>query len=241
MDIDFSEITACGGNCSGCAYFKSKECEGCNKNGGKCVKMWENSCKICECCREHKVLFCGLCGEFPCDWLKNTLTWEKDAIERLGECGEEYRRRSAEFNSALTSLWRAIGTHGVMTLSTCSENRVTSRSMSVVVIDGRFYCQTDENYLKCRQLSDNPNAALCYKNFSVEGICRIIGKPTEFDFFIKAIKKYYRLAAERYSVLKTECVLEITPTLVYSWNYALDKPYMQYWDFKNMLYRKEMK
>ena len=34
------------------------------------------------------------------------------------------------------NLWEQIGTHGIMILSTCSDNRVTSRAMSVVVING---------------------------------------------------------------------------------------------------------
>lgn len=138
-------------------------------------------------------------------------------------------------------LWKKIGTHGVMVLSTCAGNRVTSRPMSMVVLDGKFYCQTDENYLKCQQIRCNSHAAICHKNFSIEGICRIIGRPLEQDFFIKTMKKYFPLAAMRWSALPTECVLEIVPTLIYLWDYELTKPYMEYWDFQNMVYRKEWK
>ena len=35
---------------------------------------------------------------------------------------------------SIYSLWNKLGSHGVMVLSTCAENRVTSRAMSVVVI-----------------------------------------------------------------------------------------------------------
>ena len=41
---------------------------------------------------------------------------------------------SMDFSEKLPALWKKIGTHGVMVLSTCSENRVTSRPVSVVVI-----------------------------------------------------------------------------------------------------------
>lgn len=145
------------------------------------------------------------------------------------------------FSEKLPELWDRIGTHGVMTLSTCAEKRVTSRPMSVAVIGGKFYCQTDENYLKCRQLRQNPNAALCFNNFSVEGKCRMIGRPYEHEFFIEAMKKYFGSAVERWSSLPTECVLEITPSLIYSWDYENSKPYMEYWDFDNLSYRKEWK
>ena len=128
-----------------------------------------------------------------------------------------------------------------MVLSTCADGRVTSRPVSVVVIDGKFYCQTDENYLKYRQIIQNENAALCVKNFSVEGKCRSIGKPADNDFFISAMRKYFANAAERWSYLPSEQVLEITPRLVYSWDYENDMPYMEYRDFENLTYRKEYK
>lgn len=147
-----------------------------------------------------------------------------------------------EFLQTLPALWKKIGSHGVMVLSTCAENRVTSRPVSAVVIDGKFYCQTDENYLKCKQLSENENAALSVKNFSIEGKCKSIGKPTDNDFFITELKKYYPSAYDRWSALDRECVLEFTPTLIYSWSYdKLARPYMEYWDFENMTYRKEYK
>lgn len=79
------------------------------------------------------------------------------------------------FDEKLPALWKKIGTQGIMTLSTCSENRVTSRPMSMVVIDGRFYCQTDRTYLKYKQILENPNVAVCHKNFSIEGTCQCIG------------------------------------------------------------------
>lgn len=152
-----------------------------------------------------------------------------------------HQKQQADFPEQLTRLWDKIGTHGIMTLSTCADNRVTSRSMSMVVIDGRFYCQTDETYLKCRQISENPRVALCFQNLSVEGVCGIIGKPCEHPVFIGALKTYFPSAYTRWSALPTECVLEITPTLIYSWEYEDDKPFMEYWDFQNRTYRKEPK
>lgn len=128
------------------------------------MELWENGCKIYECCKKHDVAFCGLCKQFPCEWLKQTLTWDKDGIKHLYKLKTEYQERSAEFSLYLPALWKKIGTHGIMTLSTCSEKRVTSRPMSMIVIDGRFYCQTDQTYLKYRQILKNPNVAICHKN-----------------------------------------------------------------------------
>ncbi|MBQ8979087.1 MAG: pyridoxamine 5'-phosphate oxidase family protein, partial [Oscillospiraceae bacterium] len=89
----------------------------------------------------------------------------------------------------LDRLWNSIGERAVMVLSTCAENKVTSRSMSIVVYGGQFYCQTNRDYLKCRQIAVNQNAALCFGNYSIEGRCRIIGKPYDIPEFISAMEK----------------------------------------------------
>lgn len=60
-------------------------------------------------------------------------------------------------------------------------------------------------------------------------------------FFANAYKKHFGGSYKAYSALPTERLLEITPTLIYSWNYKLTKPYMEYWDFRNEIYRKEYK
>lgn len=147
------------------------------------------------------------------------------------------------FEESLTKLWKKIGNHGVMVLSTCTENRVTSRPISVVVIDGKFYCQTGADYLKFKQITQNNNVALSMKNFSIEGTCRDLGKPLDSanSAFANAYKKHFLLAYKSYSNIESERLLEITPTLIYSWSYELTKPYMEYWDFENQTYRKEYK
>lgn len=92
MGTDFSKITPCGGDCSGCGHFTAGECKGCLSNGGICVSMWEKGCEIFKCCEKHGVKFCGLCGEFPCEWIENKLgEWDKDGIEKQKRLAEEYR------------------------------------------------------------------------------------------------------------------------------------------------------
>ncbi|MBQ5311912.1 MAG: pyridoxamine 5'-phosphate oxidase family protein [Oscillospiraceae bacterium] len=126
--------------------------------------------------------------------------------------------------------------HGVMVLSTCAEGRVTSRAMSVVAIDGRFYCQTNRNYLKCRQIAANPNVSLCFGRYTIEGICSIKGHPKEDARFMDALRRVYPDAAERWSDLPEECVLEITPRLVRSWIYEDGVPYIEEWDMDERTY-----
>lgn len=136
-------------------------------------------------------------------------------------------------------LWDEIGRGGVMVLSTCAENKVTSRAMSVVVINGKFYCQTNKDYLKCRQIAENTNVALSYRNYSVEGVCRNIGSPYEVKRFITAMEQIFPDAVKRWSKLPEECVLEITPVLIRSWVYENNVPFIEEWDIENGTYRKD--
>lgn len=141
--------------------------------------------------------------------------------------------------SDFSRLWKDIGDGRIMVLATCAGDRVTSRSMSVVVYGGKFYCQTNREYLKCRQIAENPNAALCFGNYSAEGKCRIIGKPYDIPEFMSAMEKAFPDAVKRWSGLPQECVIEITPTLIKSWIYENDVPYIEIWDFSDGTYRKE--
>jgi len=146
-----------------------------------------------------------------------------------------------KFSEKTLKLWKKIKTHGIMILSTCADNRVTSRSMSVIVHNEKFYCQTDETFLKYKQITQNPSVALCLKNFSIEGKCRILGHPLDENnaFFAELYKKHFFLSYKSYTALPMQRLLEITPSLVYSWEYKLSKPHMEYFDFENKHYRIE--
>lgn len=90
-NTDFSKITPCGENCDGCGYLASGECEGCRETDGNCIKMWTNGCQIYKCCKEHDVYFCGICSEFPCDWLvKKIGEWNKNGIAHLTQLKDRY-------------------------------------------------------------------------------------------------------------------------------------------------------
>ena len=136
-------------------------------------------------------------------------------------------------------LWSDIGESGVMVLSTCADNRVTSRSMSVIVSGGIFYCQTSTEYLKYHQIKAQPRVALCFGKYSIEGICRDIGKPAELSYFMDSMSKHFPDAVKRWSALPEERVLEITPLLVKGWIYENEIPYTETWDMQKKTYRKE--
>ncbi len=88
--MDFGCITPCGEDCRLCVHYKSGECKGCKATDGRCVKMWENGCYVYKCCAEHGVPFCGLCGEFPCEWLITKGSWNPNVVEHQKELAEQY-------------------------------------------------------------------------------------------------------------------------------------------------------
>ena len=95
MPMDFSDVTACGESCVGCAKRLTGICGGCIESNGN-VPEWAQSggCPIHKCAHRHNVQFCGLCGEFPCAWLRDKITWNPDAISNLQALAEQYRKKS---------------------------------------------------------------------------------------------------------------------------------------------------
>ena len=69
---------------------------------------------------------------------------------------------SGHFNSFLSD----FGKGRKMVLSTAENNIVSSRMMSVVLIDGVFYFQTDVTFKKYRQLKNNPHGCAVHRQYS---------------------------------------------------------------------------
>lgn len=86
-NIDFTKVTACGE----CKKKETGECNGCIESGGHC-KEWAQSgqCPVHKCANEHKVQFCGLCNEFPCDELTDKIYWKQNIIEHLSKLADIY-------------------------------------------------------------------------------------------------------------------------------------------------------
>lgn len=146
-----------------------------------------------------------------------------------------------DFNQTISELWKQLNSHRVLVLSTSCNNRVSSRQVSVIIQGGKFYFQTDKNYLKFKQLYINPNASFCFNNYSIEGKCKCIGKPTDEknSFFLDLFIEHFYPAYKLYSGLETERLMEFTPKLIYKWDYDNSIPYMEYWYFSEQKYVKK--
>ena len=90
--LDFSGITACGENCTGCAKKTRGLCRGCRETDGRCEE-WKGSgrCPVHACASSHRVLFCGLCEAFPCEKLPGLMPWNPHAKEHLASLAQLYR------------------------------------------------------------------------------------------------------------------------------------------------------
>ncbi len=140
------------------------------------------------------------------------------------------------FKEKLNDFYAEFGDSKIMVLSSAYENKVSSRMMSIVFINGRFYFQTDKNFRKYEQIISNPNIALCADNVQIEGVCKEVGKPSDNIKFIKIFKKKYEGSYEKYSNLKDEVLFEISPVYIERWLYIDNISYIEKFEFEKQRY-----
>lgn len=141
-----------------------------------------------------------------------------------------------EFGEAYEKFYKELGHSRKMVLSTSLNDMVTSRMMSIVVINRKLYFQTDRTFRKYKQLKENPRVSLCGDNIQIEGYCKEVGHPLENIAFSGIYKKYFLSSYTRYSSLKNECLFEVTPTFAEKWLYIEGGPYIEIFDMENKLY-----
>lgn len=144
------------------------------------------------------------------------------------------------FDKKIVELFQGIGEAKKAVLATSSNNRVTSRTMSFVIYENKFYCQTDKKFLKIEQILDNPKVSICIDNIQIEGIAQIIGKPLEYNIFVTLFKKYFKNSYENYSFLENEILLEINPIFITVWNYKESIPTRSFYRLASKEYVEEI-
>lgn len=125
-----------------------------------------------------------------------------------------------------------ISNNNKMVLATCSEERVSARTVSIINKGLLIYFQTDIEFLKYRQIKENPNVALCIGNIQIEGHAKITCHPLDNPFFIENYQEQHQTAFEKYSHLKDNVIIEVEPKLITFWKYTeVDhKPYRDFLD-----------
>lgn len=90
--INWKNVTACGECCEFCQKRKEGICKGCVVSDGYCEEWTQSGrCPIHACASAHQVPFCGLCGDFPCDWLLSKVTWKEDLVSQHNTLAALYR------------------------------------------------------------------------------------------------------------------------------------------------------
>ena len=141
-----------------------------------------------------------------------------------------------EFENKLSAFFNEFGSGRTMVLSTAADGRVSSRMMSVVLIDGEFCFQTDITLPKYSQLKANPRAALCIDNIQIEGECRELGHPLDNEAFRKAFSERFKGSFDAYTSLKNERLFALAPRYIERWVYLDAKPYIERFYFCDKRY-----
>jgi len=143
------------------------------------------------------------------------------------------------FQQEYEKFWDGFGTHKKMVLSTALHGIVTSRMMSMVVLNKNLYFQTDRTSRKYAQLKGNKNIALCIDNIQIEGLCEESGIPAQNREFSSAYREYFPGSYDRYTLLENERLFAIKPTFIERWIYVEGIPYMESFDVLNEKYALE--
>ena len=145
-----------------------------------------------------------------------------------------------QFKEKLEKLFMDIGSSRKMVLSTSYQDKVTSRMMSIIVLDGCFYFQTDRAFRKYDQMKKNPNVALCIDNFQIEGVCEELGHPLENQDFCKEYEKSFKSSFDRYTSHAQERLFVVKPCYIQKWIYEDGEPFVEIFDLGEGSYSKTL-
>ncbi|MFV0341337.1 MAG: pyridoxamine 5'-phosphate oxidase family protein [Anaerocolumna sp.] len=137
------------------------------------------------------------------------------------------------FNYKVRKLFEEIGASKKMVLSTSLDNHVTSRMMSIIIMDNSFFFQTDKTFRKYSQIQGNNCVALCFDNLQIEGICYETGKPADFTDFCEKFNIYFKSSYNKYTLMQNERLFRIEPTFIQKWIYEEGQPFIEIFNFTN--------
>lgn len=141
------------------------------------------------------------------------------------------------FQDNYTAFLSDFGKGRKMVLSTAENNKVSSRMMSVVQINGIFYFQTDLTLNKYRQILSNPNVALCIDNIQIEGLCEENGHPLQNEAFCNVFQECFKGSYDAYTSLKNERLFAVNPTFIERWIYQDSIPYIETFNMETKEYK----
>lgn len=132
-----------------------------------------------------------------------------------------------DYYEAYSSFWNSFGSGRHMVLSTACGDRVSSRMMSVVNIDGCLYFQTFRTSRKYEQLKANSQVALCCDNIQIEGSAEEAGHPIDNPDFCTAFRGKYPSSYDYYTLLECEVLYRVRVSRIERWVYKDGRPFLE--------------
>lgn len=153
-------------------------------------------------------------------------------------------KKILDFNIRQNELLQSFEAATEMVLSTCSDNRVTSRIVSTACCGDKVYFLSWEHHVKCHQIHDNPRVAICHGNIQIEGIADIKGNPLAEANMIYSQK--FKMKQPRifdiFTQFKGMILIEVSITSIRSYVQADGEHYLDCLDFtQKTAYRENMK
>jgi general stress protein 26 len=99
-------------------------------------------------------------------------------------------------------------------LATCTNERVTARTMNMVNDGLTIYFQTGKNGDKGKQVCKNPNVAIAVDNIQIEAVARFTDNTNEIALCSTKYKAKYPRLYEKYFDFPEEPTLICEPTII---------------------------
>jgi general stress protein 26 len=140
------------------------------------------------------------------------------------------RKSAIDVAQAMDYFWNKVEKKKIAVLSTAAGNRVTSRAMSFIRLGDDLYFQTDERFMKIRQIRKNRHVAVCLDNIQIEAEAELRGHsslPGNRDF-VEKYKREHPGSYKAYTNGKHQVVVRLILKLIIIWRYVGGSPQRQF-------------
>lgn len=140
--------------------------------------------------------------------------------------------KELSYDSLTKEVTDILDKNKVWVLATSAGNRVTARSVNIVNDGLMLYFQTETLQDKYRQITENPQVALCFFNVQVEGMAESIGHVASDSNEAIRINycRFHNNAYERWRYLDEQVFIAVRPTFVTMWKVVNGKPCRDFLD-----------
>jgi general stress protein 26 len=131
------------------------------------------------------------------------------------------------YNDVKNEFLKCLSNQENIVFSTCSKNKVTSRTMCFANDGLAIYLLTGKRSNKCKQIEENENVSLCIDNIQIEGKARKIENPTGDNNtnISKIFKEKHTEYYERFAHFKCATFIEVKCEYLKQWKEESGRDY----------------